>query len=307
MTRKEMKIHIDLLKRRGNFFTNICSLISINNGEDYYNIIKKYFTNSNPINRKSFFHNNYNDVLKYTPTGQTPNLLKMLLWSSTIISFYKEEIVNFVSIKKEFDYHVLTGDYENALKELDYIENNISFSMWSLKNRIMLANLRGDRVDEYINSLNLNKYATSHANLYAHFTKVECNVNEYIKNIEHIANTLPKDYANCFLYLYGDVDEVEIKNYSNVLAYCNAYSIIDSYLCVKRILHSYLLTEDFGNELIQKSIKALSCIENDDEILLFISHNSPNDMSISFSCEKLFADFSHKNYEKIFINRNNYL
>ena len=307
MSSKEMKIQINLLKRRGNFFTNIDSLVSLNNGDAYSSIIKKYFTSSYPINRKSFFHDSYNDVLKYTPTGQTANLLKMLLWSSTIISFYKEEIVNFVSIKKKFDYYVLTGDYENALKELDYIENNISFSMWSLKNRIMLANLRGDRVDEYINSLNLNKYATAHANLYAHFTKVECNVNEYIKNIEHIANTLTKDYVNCFLYLYGDVDDVEIENYSNVLAYCNSYSIIDSYLCIKRIIHSYLATDEFENKLIQKSIEVLSCVENDDEILLFISHNSPNDMSISFSCEELFADFSHKNYEKIFINRNNYL
>lgn len=307
MASKEKKIHIDLLKHRGNFFTNINSLISLNNGDDYYNIIKKYFISSNPINRASFFHENYNDVLNYTPTGQTPNLLKLLLWSSSAICFYKEEIIKFVSAKKKFDYYVLIGDYEKALKKLDYIDNTISFSMWSLKNRIMLANLKGERVDDYINSLKLDKYATSHANLYAHFTKVECNINEYIKNIEHITNTLPKDFVHCFLYLYADIDDIEIENYSDILAYCNAYSIIDSYLCIKRVIHIYLSEKDFENRLVQKSIDVLSCIENDEEVLMFLSYIQPKDISMSTSCEILFTDFTHKNYEKIFINRNEYL
>lgn len=307
MSRKEMKLHIDLLKHRGDFFTNIDSLVSMNNGDDYYNIIKKYFIESNPINRKSFFHKNYNDVLRYSRTGETSNLLKMLLWSSTIISFYKEEIIDFVSKKKEFDYYVLIGNYEAALKELDYIENNISFSMWSLKNRIMLVNLKGERVDEYIKSLNLDKHATAHANLYAHFTKAECNATEYIKNIDHISNSLSKDYVNCFLYLYGDIDDIEIKNYSDILVYCNSYSIIDSYLCVKRIIHNYLLEEDFENHIIQKSIDALSKIDNDEEILLFLSYKSTENVTLSAVCEKLFTNFTCKNYEEIFVNRNDYL
>ncbi len=307
MSSKETKFHINLLKHRGNFFSNINSLISLNNGDDYFNIIKKYFTPSNPINKNSFFHNSYDNVLLYTPTGKTSNLFKMLLWSSSTIAYYKNEIINFVSKKKSFDYYVLVGDYENASKELDDIENNISFSMWSLKSRIMLANLMGIRIDEYINSLKLNNHATAYANLYAHFTKVECNINEYIKNIEYITNTLPKDYVNCFLYLYGFIDDLKIDNYSNVLAHCNSYSIIDSYLCVKHIIHNLLSSETSKNHFLQKSIDVLSCIENDDEILLFSSYVSKKEASMSVICQKLSDDFSLGNYEKIFINRNEYL
>ncbi len=304
MSIKEMKLHIDLLKGRGNFITNINSLISINNGNDYLNIIKKYFTTTNQINRNSFFHRNYNDVLKFTPTGKTTNFAKMLLWSCSIISFYKNEIIDFVSKKKNFDYYVLTGDLANASKELDYIESNISYSMWSLKNRIMLANLEGKRIDEYIGSLQLDEYATAHANLFAHLTKLECNINEYDKNITHIANTLSKDFANFFLYLYGHNNDIR---HSNILELCNACSIIDSYIYVKRIIHHYLSTEEIATTYLQKSINTLLCIENDEEILLFASLISSNNPEMSDNCKKLSDDFSQGIYDKIFINRNTYL
>lgn len=307
MSSKEMTIRVNLLKNRGNFFTNINSLITMNNGDAYPEIINKYFTPLNPINRNSFFHSSYNDVLLFTPNGKTQNLYKMLLWSSCIIAHFKSEIIDFVNKKKNFDYYVLTGDYDKATKELDNIENNISFSMWSLKSRIMLANLTGVRIDEYINSLTLDKYATAHANLYAHFTKLECNVNEYVKNINYITKTLPDDYVNCFLYLYGLIDKLEINDFSNVLEYCNAYSIIDSFLCVKYIIHNLLSTENNTNHFLKKSIDILDCIENDEEIILFSSYNSKNEIYMSALCQKLYDDFCSKKYSEMYINRKEYL
>lgn len=305
MTNKEMKIYINILKHRGSFLNNVNSFISINNGDEYLNLIKAIFSSDNIINRNSFFHSNYNEVLDFAVTGKNNNTFKMLLWSSCLITYFKKEIIDFVSKKKKFDYSILMGDYETAERELSYIESNISFSIWSLKSRMLLANLNGLKKDEYLEMLGSDKYVISHANLFAHLTSEDGDINQYTKNVDYIAKSLPEDYVNCFLYLFSEKDDFEIDDYATILEFCNAYSIIDSFLCVKHIVHK-LLSKNIDNSQLRKVINNLFNIINDDEILFFYSYVYETGFVSSNGCEKLIDDFSAEKYKDIFLKRKSY-
>lgn len=299
--KKETTILIDILKQRGNFFHNLNNYIEINNGEGYANILNRVINGNFPVSKANFFPIKYDDVVNYKPVGKSKDLNRILLWSSNIIYYYREEIGKFVEQKNKFDYLVLKGDYTAAEYVLEDIEKEICFSIWSLKSRLLLANLKELAINEYIANMNIDNSVKAFAYLYANSMDKSRNLKQYVRNIEHISKNLKQDFLNCFLYLFTFKNDFKECEYVNIIDYCSSYSIIDGYMALKYVLHN-MIEKGVSNSYIVESLRLLSYIENDEEIKFLNSQSNDFEHNPSDSCKKIFDFFTGNQFEQIVDN-----
>lgn len=75
----------------------------------------------------------------YLPKG---DFEKEMLWVSSILDINYKIINNFIDIEDKYDFYLLTGDYDNAIKIIDLIEKEYGISCWSLEQKINLCELK---------------------------------------------------------------------------------------------------------------------------------------------------------------------
>ena len=288
---------INLIKKRGNFSRNLDSLLSICSYDEYPQILKQIHSGKCDISREAFLPKNYNEVFTRQSTGNCADLYKLLYWRSLNVGYFNDEISMFVRQKEIFDFQILTGDYENASKTINYIEENIGYSLWSLKNRIMLANMKKINMNEYIDSLNIDESCLGFAYLYAHFVDENCNLSNFYNKVVHISRQFPTDFANYFLYSYSN-NYINNDNCIDILNISGSISIVDAFLALKHVLHTEAIYK--GNyQIIEKCVLALSKT-GDKEIAFLDSHFKKRENESTELCSFIIDAFSKNRYNKLF-------
>ena len=307
MNKKSTIARINILKRTGNFFNNLKMCINTHSDEELLSLLNFLMNNSYPISRDSFFPKSYNDTLIYKATGTSTNLIKLMHWCVNIQNYFKDDIANFLKHKQSFDFYVLSGDYDAAENTLAEIEQTICFSYWSLKNRMLIANLKNYDIEEYINNLSIEDNKKAYAYLFAQFTSEACDTGVYQKNIKHIMSTLKSEsFASCFKYLYTSTGSYTEKDFIAILEHCNAYSIIDSYLAIKFVAHCIEISNQ-DNKSIKNVLQTLSTSIIDDELTTLITLSTKAPISCTDKCNLLLKHFLQQDFEYILTNKSNHI
>lgn len=265
MNTKSKQALLNIKLRKENLAYNVKSFLDSNNGNDYNQLLQYYIEK----NDNCLFVKSFNDILKKLAIGFSNNYQKSLFWFSLVVVNYKEKINEFISHKNDFERYVLIGNYAEAENELDYIDSNISCSLWSLKNRILLFNLKKDNVTEKIDLLNLDESIKTFALLYSDYINEKKDFNQYIKTININSTHLENKLADFFIYYFGAKKTIENTKLTNIFSLASSLSIIDIFILIKEILHEYVYNDNDINKYFYKSISILNSLEDDEIHTLF--------------------------------------
>ena len=264
MNSKSKQALLNIKLRKENLAYNVKSFLDANNGDDYNQLIQ-YFVEKNDT---CLFAKSFNDIIKKLPVGYSNSSKKNLLWISLLVVNYKEKINEFISHKNDFERYVLIGKYEEAKKELDYIDVNISYSLWSLKNRLLLYNLNKDDLNEKIDSLNLDGRIKTFAHLFSDYINEKKDFNQYNRIVKFNSSKLTSEFSDFFIYYFGKKHDIENIELTNVYQFASVLPIIDQFILIKEVLHEYI-SNDIDDKYFYKSISILNDLDDDEIHTIF--------------------------------------
>ena len=96
-----------------------------------YKVFDKYFM-FDP------FPTSYNDLRQLDFLYLTDHIDKEINWLIVAIRREKDKLNYFLRLKEKYEKELLLGDYKNARKTIDTIENEISLSIWGMENKFLL-------------------------------------------------------------------------------------------------------------------------------------------------------------------------
>ncbi|PHB39295.1 hypothetical protein COE82_18455 [Bacillus wiedmannii] len=145
--KKLSKFEFDLLNNRRNPEMSLVRFkySDINFGEKKYIISK--------INKKLLPGSSYifNGILakniseinktKYIPYHEKSSFNHHLEWTALILNLYKEQIEEYLILKNKYSECLLKNEYEQAILELEKINNEISFSLWGIEQSLLCSEL----------------------------------------------------------------------------------------------------------------------------------------------------------------------
>lgn len=210
----------------------------------------------------------------YTDEGLTPVELASELNLVLIgIRKYKYEINLFIKYKETYETYLLTGDYENAEKQLTKIESDICHSLWSLENRFVLKELSGkasenkeflSQFNETNNSKGITKYLAHYLSLRAEHS---LSINRYFNDLELSLNNLKdtdtrKAFQNYYRFKLTFLNHIDFSNYGEIIALDFSHSIIDRYLNLTKVLTNLLAVSSYLDENEDKKKILKSYLQN---------------------------------------------
>lgn len=210
----------------------------------------------------------------YTDEGLTPVELASELNLVLIgIRKYKYEINLFLKYKETYETFLLTGDYENAEKQLTKIETEICHSLWTLENRFVLKELSGkasenkeflSQFNETNNSKGITKYLAHYLSLRAEHS---LSINRYFNDLEISLNNLKgtdtrEAFQNYYRFKLTFLNHIDFSNYGEIIALDFSHSIIDRYLNLTKVLTNLLAVSSYLDETKEKKIALKNYLQN---------------------------------------------
>lgn len=303
MRRDLNKTKIDLVLSRGDLLNNLSKVLQFDKEADYnyyFNIISK-----NKQNKRIF------DVLLPCGYKNMPHRLlpgtydyhHTMIWYSLFFNHFKNEISSFIERKNQFEYYFLIGEYEKAIDELEYIENNICFSIWGLKNRILVENTLNNSANDFITGIDSSFVVNFLANMFSNMTDTNEDYNSYKEYIKLMFENFPNDSKAFYVFTLDANVECTEKEKNTILKQISQYSIIDLYLYFKKFLHNDITKNGLDNNSTE-IINLLSVIE-DNEIKSLGLLNSENHYEMTPFYNELIDAFCIENFQK-YIDRFSY-
>jgi hypothetical protein len=171
-------------------------------------------------------------------------------WTLVGIRKFAYEINLFLFYKSEYERELLTGNYSNAEKYLDKIENEICFSLWTLENRFLLKEFSNSGIDnkESLNHFNQNNKSLGITKFLAHFLSLRSerslSINRYIAdlefNINRLESELKEDYLDYYRFKLSFLDTSDYSKYNAIILFDFNHSIIDRYITLTKIFTNFL-------------------------------------------------------------------
>ncbi|MDM1072148.1 hypothetical protein HX001_06520 [Empedobacter brevis] len=302
-----------------NFNYNISEVrnaITPDNYSELINVLDLFSKNENvllfnKIDLNDFFKN----IVKYK------NFNSEFLWCKSIISKNINRINLFIRYRDEYSNSILIGNYDNAAKVLDLIENEFGDSVWLVKNRISFYQLTEglERQKNYTNSIKERLEDGSLEKFLVHWISVRnennTSVNKFKNQISFTLNRLNektqigfKEYLEFHLYEKYDFD---IEKFIHVIRLSYSTSIIDYYesftyllglISINNCSHKIKMINFLNREgtriddYILNNLKKLF-IDNSLEEEIHLSSNKIYDFIVSGENDKALT-FIKNNFEK---------
>lgn len=185
---------------------------------------------------------------------------------------YKHEINLFLKYKEIYENFLLTGEYENAEKQLAKIETEICYSLWSLENRFVLKELSGKASEnkEFLSQFNeinksggITKYLAHYLSLRAEHS---LSINRYFSDLESTLNNLKNTdtkeaFQNYYRFKLTFLNHIDFSNYGEIVALDFSHSIIDRYLNLTRVLTNLLAVSSYFDK-IEKNLYLKNYLQN---------------------------------------------
>ena len=206
--------------------------------------------------------------LKQTPCLIYSHIDRELYWSSIILSIFKEEINSFLLMKANFEFNLLTQQFDKALSSLKRIENEYGYSLWLIESYFSLfQEYYGlEKQKEYCQKLSGNQSISGIVRYlsYLYSVRSEPNVSfelydEIIKNTNKETDKFRHEYSQYLLFKANSFATINIENYLSILFYESNSSIIDRYLTFNRIIH-LLLSNNPTKDIVDSCTKCLSSL-----------------------------------------------
>lgn len=308
MNPKSKQALLNLKLKKGNPQYNLNVFLETNNGNEYDRLVE-IITNSSIITsiRESLFPTSYDTITRDSGIGFSNTALKTTYWYSLIISKFCNEINDFTTHKDIFDFYVLCGEYDKAINELEYIENNICCSFWSLKSRIMISQLNNNDINKTVESLGLKGSSEVYAFIYASLTDFRANPSTHNNNLNKNIEKMENGLDDFFLYYFSTNSNYDNKQMNNILQFSIVCSVIDIFLLVKFAIHRDMENEK-PNRLTIMALDTLCKKINDSEINFLQSFHN-NTIIISEDYSSIIKDINNKDYSKlknkVYLNPNN--
>lgn len=186
---------------------------------------------------------------------------------------YKYEINLFLKYKEKYETYLLTGDYDNAQKQLSKIETEICYSLWSLENHFVLKELSGRASEnkEFLSQFNETNHSKGITKYLAHYLSLRAehslSINRYYNDLELSLNNLNatdtrEAFQNYYRFKLTFLNHIDFSNYGEIIALDFSHSIIDRYLNLTKVLTNLLAVSSFLDETKEKKIAIKSYLQN---------------------------------------------
>jgi len=194
---------------------------------------------------------NYDElgVCEFSSTAK--NFISEINWTLISIRKYAFQINLFILYKEDFEQNLLTGNYKEAEKYLDKIENEICFSLWTLENRFLLKELENKSPESkdllnHFNSINKSEsFTKSLANYLRIRAEKTLSVNRFHLDLKFALSKMTgfkkEEHTNYYLFKLSFLNHLDFANFGEIISYDFEHSIIDRYLNLRKVL-SVLLT-----------------------------------------------------------------
>lgn len=233
-----------------------------------------------------------------------PSFQSEVNWTLICIRKYTYQINLFLTYKKIYERELLLGNYQEANKYLDKIENEVCFSLWTLENRFLLKEMSNSSIDskEFLNEFNKINQSKTYTKFLAHFLSIKSekslSINRYFSdlqlNFNHFKGELRNKHIDYFRFKLSYLNSIIYKHYQSILLIDFGHSIIDRYLSLVGVFTNILTLTNHAkrNEDITSKISYISNRLN----YLLRKVNDPILYKLKlFSSEKLFPAFDTEN------------
>lgn len=224
----------------------------------------------------------YSDLGDFYDYNVSENLISELNWSILGVRKYSYEINLFLLYKELYEKFFLIGDFENAEKYLDKIENEICFSLWTLENRFLLKEYQVSSTENKqflsdFNELNISNGVTKSL---AHYLSVRAekalSVQRFNNDLEialqRVTGREKREHREFYRFQLSFLNNLKFTKVSHIIGYDFPHSIIDRYLTLRKVfslllieannLESKIEEESFKDYIINR-IDYLLCKIND--------------------------------------------
>lgn len=309
MNRKSLRIlKSQLIKSRNNFKKLLLDKVLLSNNESLDKIINLIYNDSHLLKtvKCEWLPRKIEDMCKTKITSFGNNIVASLYWCVLLINMFSEKIEEYINLKEKYEKYLFSNNFEQAYAVIQYIEENICVSLWSIKQTFLLK--------ECIGGLQLNKetlasYSKKARNniiiqIILNFYSIQAEKNvSYINYQENIKKYLEKfEKEQNRIYQYFDYKlnlsyETVFENAIIPIQIDSQLSIIDTYETFIDMIQIISYTnKDFNIKDLLDKVN----INNDYRIRNLTYQNSSafniSDQSIEFyECLEAYTDGDYKN------------
>lgn len=210
---------------------------------------------------------------------------KQLNWLTIMIEKYSCEINSFLLKKDEYEKNLLIGNYKSALQSINDIDKEICFSLWSIENRLIIAEQQGGleknkEILSEINSENKNQFVAIFSDFLSRRIEKNVSVPKYIETLEKYLEKVTgggKQLTEYFQFKLNYYNYTDFKYFAEIIHTEGRLSILDMYNTFIQIIQLILKDQRFADYhgCILRSISILEKVIDDQQLrnLLFL-HNT---------------------------------
>ncbi|MDM5153225.1 hypothetical protein QUF88_04895 [Bacillus sp. DX1.1] len=198
-------------------------------------------------------------LTKFIPYHDASPIIKDIEWQQLVLSFYKEEIKEFLKLKEQYTYHLLVADYAKAAEVINSI-NSITYSFWSIEQELLCSELHGGlegnrttlseigkKTNKFLVAL-ISEFYSSKVGLMSSHTSFIHKLNNFITQLsEDFGDQILTDYLR-FLYT-DELDILKEKNLKKILSFSSTLPIIDMYENLIKVITIIFSSNQFTVDL----------------------------------------------------------
>lgn len=296
---KVSKAYLDLILKKGTPSSLLKRCLCEGNANEFQKIVELIKKRDEFLYiKESLFRKDYSLFENSKGIGISNNIEKTLLWFVNIILSYSNEVNKYVECRDDFENYILCDELEKAEDVLDYIDSNICVSFWSLKNRLLINNLKGGvSQQKYIESLHLSKYMESIALIFANMTDISDDYYIYNKKINYLIKDLQLNCKMYYKHLFSSNINYEKKELKDFLFLVSLNSIVDIYNSIIDLFRN-----DAFDIYLSNIVKLLNTNILDHRLNSVAILNGDNEFSINDEIIELLLKFQENCYDEFIEN-----
>lgn len=202
-----------------------------------------------------FFPDNYYVINSCNPLSVIDEV-KEFEWANRVLNLKNKEIDEFIKIKNEYERNFLEGEFESCYKLLYFVEQELGFSIWLIKNRISLIQKTKGLSEQKQFSTGVIEQCLQQgiAGCITYYSSMlaedAVNLDNYIESIKNLfkKNELDHGLFGYLRYQLIPFSKIARKNYAGILRFAYKSSLIDLFFAYVDIKTS----SEFDKEIFKE-------------------------------------------------------
>jgi len=251
--------------------------------------------NKNSIFGKVFPDEN-NEIFAFKKIFKPKDLLKELNWLVLSVKFHKQDLIDFLKEKSEFEKAFLIGKYNICHEILEKVFKKFGYSFWYIEQKFLVLEFENRSEEQKLFLSELNKTNNNIGGLYSHFLcqRTERNLSAYKYDYD-IKNLFKRDkedfYQNAsrsfYKYTLNYYEYLNPENLIHIVSFSKNLPIFDRYFVLLNVFKSLFLDKLHLEFVVEKSIYLYRKVK-DTSLLNLILPFVPN-----FKFEKSFINLEY--------------